>query len=211
MWEATKAYSWSNILDILAIGWGWGGGHHLSGNEIKQQNLWLWLWGYSITSFLLVARYLNWQNSNYEGFFLSLFHPSPSFLLPSLHSFFLFSFFSFSLFIFSLSCFLGPHQWHMGVPRLGVESELQLLVYTTAVPELSHICNLHHSSQQHWILNSLSDARDQTRHLIDTSWVPAHWATMGTPFFFNLTLKILLWNIPVETYTKFQHIQLSCF
>ena len=27
---------------------------------------------------------------------------------------------------------LGPHQWHMEVPRLGVESELHLLAYTTA-------------------------------------------------------------------------------
>ena len=29
-------------------------------------------------------------------------------------------------------CFLGPHPQHMEVPRLGVESELQLLAYTTA-------------------------------------------------------------------------------
>ena len=28
--------------------------------------------------------------------------------------------------------FLGPHPWNMEVPRLGVQSELQLLVYTTA-------------------------------------------------------------------------------
>ena len=31
-----------------------------------------------------------------------------------------------------LFVFLGPHLWHMEVPRLGVESELQLLAYTTA-------------------------------------------------------------------------------
>ena len=30
-------------------------------------------------------------------------------------------------------CFLGPQVQHMEVPRLGVESELQLLVHTTAV------------------------------------------------------------------------------
>ena len=34
-----------------------------------------------------------------------------------------------SLFFFS---FLGPHPQHMEVPRLGVESELQLPAYTTA-------------------------------------------------------------------------------
>ena len=50
--------------------------------------------------------------------------------------------------------FLGQHPQHMEVPRLGVESELQLLAYTTATatPDPSHICNLHHSSQKCWIL-----------------------------------------------------------
>ena len=32
--------------------------------------------------------------------------------------------------------FLGPHRPHMEVPRLGVESELQLLTYTTATATL---------------------------------------------------------------------------
>ena len=42
--------------------------------------------------------------------------------------------------------FLGPHSWHTEVPRLGVQSELQLPAYTTAtaMPDLSIICNLHH-------------------------------------------------------------------
>ena len=35
------------------------------------------------------------------------------------------------LFIYFLS-FLGPYPQHMEVPRLGVESELQLLAYATA-------------------------------------------------------------------------------
>ena len=44
--------------------------------------------------------------------------------------------------------FLGPHPWHMEVPRLGVESGLQLLAYATATAmrDLSRVCNLHHSS-----------------------------------------------------------------
>ena len=35
--------------------------------------------------------------------------------------------------------FLGPHPWHMEVPRLGVELELQLLAYNTATatPDLN--------------------------------------------------------------------------
>ena len=48
----------------------------------------------------------------------------------------------------------------MDVPRLGVESELQLLAYTTATAtwDQSHAFNLHQSSQQCWILNPLSEA-----------------------------------------------------
>ena len=54
--------------------------------------------------------------------------------------------------------FLGPRPWHMEVARLGVESELQLLAYViaTATPDLSHLCNPHHSSQQCQILNLLN-------------------------------------------------------
>ena len=36
----------------------------------------------------------------------------------------------------------------MGDLGLGVESELQLPAYTTATPDLSHICDLHRSLQQ---------------------------------------------------------------
>ena len=36
---------------------------------------------------------------------------------------------------------------------------------------LSHVYHLHHSSQQHRILNPLSKARDRTGILMDTSWV----------------------------------------
>ena len=34
------------------------------------------------------------------------------------------------------------------------------LQHTTAMPDPSCVCNLHHSSQQHWTLNLLSEARD---------------------------------------------------
>ena len=44
----------------------------------------------------------------------------------------------------------------------------------------SHVCELHHSSWQHRILVLLSEARAQTRILMDTSWVCYCWATVGT-------------------------------
>ena len=48
--------------------------------------------------------------------------------------------------------------WHMEVPSLWVKSELQLLAYATATAmwDLRRVCDLHHSSQQCWILNPLS-------------------------------------------------------
>ena len=101
--------------------------------------------------------------------------------------YFSFFFLSFSLLLFIyLFCFLGPHPWHMKVPRLGAELELQLLVYTiaTATLDLSHICNLHHSSRQLQILNPLGEARNWTGILRNISWVQYRWAMMGTPFFF---------------------------
>ena len=81
----------------------------------------------------------------------------------------LFSFFFFNLFFL----FLGPHPWHMGVPRIGVKSEPQLLAYTTstATLDLSRICNLHPSSWPHRILNPLSEARDRTRNLMVPSQI----------------------------------------
>ena len=60
-----------------------------------------------------------------------------------------------NVFFFFFFVFLGPHPWQMDIPRLGVESELQLLAYTTttATQDPSCICDLLHSSQQYQILN----------------------------------------------------------
>ena len=59
----------------------------------------------------------------------------------------------------------------MEVPRLGAQSELQLLAYTTATAtqDLSRVCDLHCSSWQCWILNTLSKAKDPTCVLMVTS------------------------------------------
>ena len=68
-------------------------------------------------------------------------------------------------------------------PRLGVEMELQLPVYTTATakPDPSYVCDAHHSSRQHWILNPLSEARDRTHNLMVPSRILFCCAMMGIP------------------------------
>ena len=73
------------------------------------------------------------------------------------------NFFSFS--------FLGLHLRHTEVPWVRVELELQVPASTTATatPDPSYICNL--CLWQHWILNPLSEVRDRTHILMDTSWV----------------------------------------
>ena len=62
------------------------------------------------------------------------------------------------------------------VSRLGVELELQLPAYATATAaqDLSCVCDLHHSLQQRWVLNPLSEARNQTHVLLDTTQVCYH-------------------------------------
>ena len=70
-----------------------------------------------------------------------------------------------------------------GVPRLGVESELELPAYTTtsATWDPSHVCNLHHSSWECWILNPLIEPGIKPA----SSWILVgfvnHWAMMGIP------------------------------
>ena len=61
----------------------------------------------------------------------------------------------------------------MEVPGLRVESELQLPTYSMAraTQNLSHVCDSHHSLQQHWILNPLNKTRDGTCIFMDTIWV----------------------------------------
>ena len=63
----------------------------------------------------------------------------------------------------------------MEVPKLGDESGLQLPAYTTAIAtqDPGHVCDLHHSSRHRWILNPLSESRNQTA----SSWILAGFAS----------------------------------
>ena len=78
--------------------------------------------------------------------------------------------------LFIYLVFLGPHPQHMEIPRLGVESVLQLPAYTTATAasDLSCVFDLHHSSQQRRVLNPMSEARDQICIFMNTSQIRYH-------------------------------------
>ena len=49
-----------------------------------------------------------------------------------------------------------------------------LATATATTWDLGLICNLHHSSWQHWIPNPQSEARDPTHVLMDTSRICYH-------------------------------------
>ena len=85
----------------------------------------------------------------------------------------------FDFFVCLLVCFVLFHLLFRAEPaaygssQARVKLELQLPAYTTAIEaqDPSHVYDLHHSSWQHWILNSLSEVRNQTHSLMDTSQV----------------------------------------
>ena len=89
----------------------------------------------------------------------------------------------------------------MEVPWLRVKSELQLLA--TATPDLSCICDLHDSSEQRWILDPLSEARDQTGNLMDMSQGHLHCATTGTPTnaFETLSTVLIIYSHIIKSLT----------
>ena len=66
---------------------------------------------------------------------------------------------------------LGLHPWHMVVPRLRVESGAVAAAPAPAPAtwDPSRVCDLQHSSLPPCILNPLSEARDQTHILMDSS------------------------------------------
>ena len=73
-------------------------------------------------------------------------------------------------FFFNFKKCSGLHPWHMEVPKLGVELELQppACPTATATRDPSRVCDLHHRSWPCRILNPQSEARDRTRVLRGT-------------------------------------------
>ena len=64
-------------------------------------------------------------------------------------------------FFFLLFSAAPPHLPHMEIPRLGIQLEMQPMAYTTvtAMWDLSHVCDLQHTSRQCQIPDPLSQAR----------------------------------------------------
>ena len=86
--------------------------------------------------------------------------------------------------------FLGPHQWDMEVPRLGFESELQLLAYNTATEtwDLRRIFNLHtaHSkagSPTPWVRPGIKPT---------SSWIPVGFVSAAPQW--ELPQFVFKWN-----------------
>ena len=96
---------------------------------------------------------------------------------------------------------LEPHPQYMEVPELEVELELQLPAYATAIAtqNLSHVCELYHSSLQCQILYPLSKARDWTWILMNTRRICFCCATMGT---LSINFLKIFWLHP-------QHVKVS--
>ena len=85
------------------------------------------------------------------------------------------------------------------------------LVTATAMPDPSHICDLHHSSQQHRIPSPLSKARARTHNLM----VPSHFfcATMGTPVIILNSFdcfKISLFHLFFSFFLNYSSLTILC-
>ena len=90
----------------------------------------------------------------------------------------------FSCFIMKyVFCFLELHLWHVEIPRLGVELELQLPAYATATAtqDLSRVCELRHSSRNARSLTHWVRPRDQPPNLMVPSRIHFHCPTTRSP------------------------------
>ena len=91
----------------------------------------------------------------------------------------------------------------MEVPRLGGESELQMPAFATATvtQDLNRICNLHHSSQQHQILNPLREARDRTCDHMAPSQICFYCVNSGNSRYLNLFMdEASLFSLEYQLY-----------
>ena len=81
------------------------------------------------------------------------------------------------------------------------------------MPDSSHFCDLHYSTQQRRVLYPLSEASDRTCVLMDPSQIHFPWAMTGTPKLsfccyttFILSLHLVLRKYSICTRKKFQEL-----
>ena len=113
------------------------------------------------------------------------------------------------IYLFSF-VFLGPHPRHMEVPRLGVQSELQLMAYATATatPDPSHICTYTtaHSNAgflTHWTRPAI---KPESSQMLD-GFVNL-WDTTGTPCF--LLIFVIFFNIMIFIFFHYSWFTVFC-
>ena len=89
-------------------------------------------------------------------------------------------------YIYLFSLFLGrgdAPEAYGGSQASGLIGAAAAGAYTTAIamPDPGRVCDLHHNSQQRWILNPLSEARDRTRVLMVPRRIRFRCTTTGSP------------------------------
>ena len=94
-------------------------------------------------------------------------------------------------FFFSFCFFRATHVAYGTSQAKGQIAAIAAYTTVTATWDPTCICDLHHSSWQHWILNPPSKASDQTCNLMVPSRIRFCCTTTGTPcdFFFFLNVK----------------------
>ena len=109
-------------------------------------------------------------------------------IVPSVLTFVVFLFlkqtllFKTVLFIYLFLLFRAAPVAYVGSQARGlIRATAASLCHSTATPDPSHIYELHHSSCQHWILNPLNKARDQTLNVMVPNQICFCCATMDTP------------------------------
>ena len=115
---------------------------------------------------------------------------------PNILFFFVFSFLSF-FFSFqgqTLSIWRFPGQGSIGATAASLH---------TATQDLSHVCDLHHSSPQHPIFNPLSKARNQTCNLMAPNKIRFRRITMETAKDMKKCSTSLIREMQIRTTTRY--------
>ena len=96
----------------------------------------------------------------------------------------------------------------MEVPRLGVNLELQLPAYTTATAMWDPATYAAYTTAQGnaGSLNPLSEARDGSCILMDTSWIHFRCTTEGTPQFVFMFVSLFWFCKQVHLYLLFIYL-----